>query len=423
MPVRKIIRPGTTLLVAASDASDKVKGLADYVCDGTADEVEIVAALAALPAAGGRVSLSEGIFTISSTITLPDTPLSLDGTGCESATEDDIATRLNFTFGAGANCIVFSATNTGQRISGFGMYGDDTNTQQAINMPDGSAFKQAVDINIVQMATYGMYVSGSQHWIERVYVRDADAGCQAFRVYAPATCLVHCQATRSAGSGVGGLRAFTIRGSGIHLIGCIAERHLRAFEFVDYAHGCTMIGCHGEENQPHILIDGATNAPTGIQVVGGIFNAAQDGGTSAIYVNRAQGIAISGLSMAGSVSNQAIEVTANSYDVHISGCWTDDTTPLVDGGATRLVVDAFYPFVGKNKGTDSIANSSTSKQVAHGLSVTPTVDDFTITLAENPTNTPGAIWVDSIGAANFTVNCENDPGVSNLDFGWCVRVY
>jgi hypothetical protein len=302
------------------------------------------------------------------------------------------------------------------------MYGDDTNTQQGVLMPSGSSFKQAIDLHIMQMTTEGMYVHGSQHWIERVYVRDAGATCQAFRVYATATYLLNCQATRSSGVGVGGLRAFSIRGEGIHLIGCIAERHVRAFEFVDYAHGCTMVGCHGELNQRHILIDGPTDQPTGINVVGGIFNTGQEAATSAIYVNRAYGIAISGVSISGSVSNQAIEVTSNSYDVHVSGCWTDDTTPIVDGGATRLKVDAFYPFVGENKGTSSILNGATSIAVAHGLSVTPTVDDFTITLAEDPTNTPGAIWVDNIGAANFTVNCENDPGASNLDFGWRARV-
>ena len=37
-----------TLTVAANDASDASKGRADYVCDGTADDVQIQAALDAL---------------------------------------------------------------------------------------------------------------------------------------------------------------------------------------------------------------------------------------------------------------------------------------------------------------------------------------------------------------------------------------
>ena len=57
-----------TLTVAANDAGDASKGRADYVCDGTADDVEIQAAIDALPSGGGRVVLSEGTYIISSTI-------------------------------------------------------------------------------------------------------------------------------------------------------------------------------------------------------------------------------------------------------------------------------------------------------------------------------------------------------------------
>ena len=57
------------LVVAASDASAKSKAGADYVCDGTADDVEIQAALDALPSVGGTVVLSEGTFTLAATVT------------------------------------------------------------------------------------------------------------------------------------------------------------------------------------------------------------------------------------------------------------------------------------------------------------------------------------------------------------------
>ena len=56
------------LLVAANDASDAAKGRADYVCDGTADDVQIQAAIDALTS-GGRVVLSEGTFNYAATVT------------------------------------------------------------------------------------------------------------------------------------------------------------------------------------------------------------------------------------------------------------------------------------------------------------------------------------------------------------------
>lgn len=45
--------PGSpTLLVAASDALAATRKKANYVCDGTADDVEIQAAIDALPSVG-----------------------------------------------------------------------------------------------------------------------------------------------------------------------------------------------------------------------------------------------------------------------------------------------------------------------------------------------------------------------------------
>lgn len=77
-------------------------------------------------------------------------------------------------------------------------------------------------------------------------------------------------------------------------------------------------------------------------------------------------------------------------------------------------------YVNTNSGTGSITSGSTSDVITHGLDITPSAKNIIITLTENPTNTPGAIWVDTITSTQFTVNCENNPGASNLDFGWMV---
>lgn len=55
----KITR-SATIVVAASDSSAKSKAQADYVCDGIDDQVEIQAAINALPDAGGKILLLEG---------------------------------------------------------------------------------------------------------------------------------------------------------------------------------------------------------------------------------------------------------------------------------------------------------------------------------------------------------------------------
>lgn len=75
-------------LVAASDASAEVKAKADYVCDGSADQVEIQAAInAAQLEGGGAIQLSEGTFQLSAPImingtTTVDNPRTIVLNGC-----------------------------------------------------------------------------------------------------------------------------------------------------------------------------------------------------------------------------------------------------------------------------------------------------------------------------------------------------
>lgn len=114
------------------------------------------------------------------------------------------------------------------------------------------------------------------------------------------------------------------------------------------------------------------------------------------------------------------EVAGADYNIidHNQLISTGDTVNLA-GSHSKAHFNTGY--VTENSGTGSITSGTTSDVIAHGCAYTPAAADITITLTENPTNTPGAIWVDTIGAANFTVNCENDPGASNLDFSWSVR--
>lgn len=88
MTVRKngrLVHPGTSLFVAASDASSWAKERAWRVCDGTADEEEINLAIAALPAGGGKVVLSEGTFTLAAMIDLKNHCI-LEGQGKDVTT-------------------------------------------------------------------------------------------------------------------------------------------------------------------------------------------------------------------------------------------------------------------------------------------------------------------------------------------------
>jgi len=74
-----------TFVVAANDSSALSKQQADYVCDGTDDQVQIQAAIDALPDGGGKVVLMEGEYNISSEILIQNkTNIVLSGLGHSS---------------------------------------------------------------------------------------------------------------------------------------------------------------------------------------------------------------------------------------------------------------------------------------------------------------------------------------------------
>lgn len=114
--------------------------------------------------------------------------------------------------------------------------------------------------------------------------------------------------------------------------------------------------------------------------------------------------------------NVSLEFAGLSSDNQASG--------IIGGGAFQVQRDVSNRIVDwftehdYGIGTGSIASGTTSDVITHGLMVTPNSARISITLIENPTNDPGNIWIDTITATEFTVHCRNDPGASNLDFTW-----
>lgn len=85
---------GATFVVAASDAPIDSRQFADYVCDGAADDVQIQAAVDALPAAGGSVLLSEGTFALDAQITRAIDSVAIIGSGTGTLLNLDASTAV-----------------------------------------------------------------------------------------------------------------------------------------------------------------------------------------------------------------------------------------------------------------------------------------------------------------------------------------
>jgi hypothetical protein len=99
-------------------------------------------------------------------------------------------------------------------------------------------------------------------------------------------------------------------------------------------------------------------------------------------------------------------------------------TPISFAGVPRVsfVTKGNQGYVTENSGTATILNTTTSIVVAHGCDYTPSALDVSLVLTNNPTNDPGNLYVDTFGAANFTIHCRNDPGATGAIIAWAVRM-
>ncbi|MFA5410203.1 MAG: hypothetical protein WC343_15620 [Bacilli bacterium] len=148
-------KTNASLTVAASNSSSKDKAVADYICDGSADQVEINTAIASLTS-GGRAHLLRGTFACNGTI-VGAAKVDIDGAGN--------ATVLDF----GANAMTAYAAiqmADNSKLSNLKMIGDNSPTH---NNWQSIVPGNYCDIENVTMENtgYGIYVIAKKH----VYIR------------------------------------------------------------------------------------------------------------------------------------------------------------------------------------------------------------------------------------------------------------
>jgi hypothetical protein len=167
----KNVARGATYLVAASTAPSLVKSQADYVCDGTADQVEITAALNALGAVGGSVLLSSGQFNLSAAIVLPPTALNI---GLTLAGFNWFATVLRLSTNANCNVIEYtdSTESFGYVLRDFMIDGNKNNNPTGLNGIALTGTGMASDLLIeklfiIRCKNHGLYCT-TGHWSMRI---------------------------------------------------------------------------------------------------------------------------------------------------------------------------------------------------------------------------------------------------------------
>ncbi len=124
-------RSTSTKVVAASNSNQSVKDAADYVATGTGDQTVINAALTA--AAGGKVYLAEGTFTVNASISIPNNTV-LSGAGI--GTIITIPNSLNGTL----SMITNTDATTGIGVTVRDLTVDGNKAGQTAGVTDGISF-------------------------------------------------------------------------------------------------------------------------------------------------------------------------------------------------------------------------------------------------------------------------------------------
>ncbi len=139
-----------TYVVAASNAPAYVKAQADYVCDGTADDVQIQAAIDAASVSGGKVHLSSGLFTISAPL-VPKTQMFLEGEG----TGATLGTRIKIADNSNINALGYAVAATLYLLKVSDLEFDGNNATQTVptNLVDLDYIATALFYNVAFVDT------------------------------------------------------------------------------------------------------------------------------------------------------------------------------------------------------------------------------------------------------------------------------
>ena len=470
-----------TFVVAASDASTRIINQADYIADGTADDVEIQAAIDALPTAGGTVFLSEGTFTLAEGININDNDIAFVGSGY--ATLIKAGSSVTFTNSA---LVRTSGGKSRIRIANLTIDGNKANNTGGadnIRITSASSLVTIENVRSLNSDDVGISVDAATDVLVTGCYVDSPV-TKGIDVTSDSVSHVRIEGCHILSTGEGGIE-IDDGADYVTVVGNIFESAgpSTSYSAIDIHNhsglaGPTQVSIIGNTIQGatsngvvvkhvsggssiprEITIQGNTIAPIitgiGILVRGSEFVAVQ--GNSIVSGSRGIQVDTSSkyVTVTGNVARNAefagIELDAVTYVTVTGNVSVDDgaavqnhgvledngsdnnliqgnvvlgnaTAQITFAGASTIVRNN-KSFVTENSGTGTITSGGTSVTITHGLSITPAAGDCTFVGAENPTNTVGTVWIDTYTSTQMNLNVENDPGASNFDVSWRCAVY
>ncbi len=136
----------------------------DYLCDGTADQVEIIQALNDLPATGGEVVILDGTYNITASINIPKDNVSIRGNG-NATTLKRMYNSTNTDSGPTARGLITLNGKSGCKIQGLQIDGNKATYTATYNYGIylSSSSNNTVTGNTCNNNYYGIYVYSSSN--------------------------------------------------------------------------------------------------------------------------------------------------------------------------------------------------------------------------------------------------------------------
>jgi hypothetical protein len=409
----KITR-SATLVIAASDSSEKSKAQADYVCDGTADNVEIQAALDALPGTGGEIKLLEGSFQITSEIiyeSVSDILLCGTGKSTKLITGDNSCIRVGHRT---------DAEKAATDITFRDFYIDGTAQHLATTTPE-----------ILQDNNFGIDIESPNGETKNIYMYNLhiyNTGNDAIYGYAPGYAVIDgcfLDHIRGYWGGVhphNGQDSWLIRNSYFDTCSRHGTRHGSVI-------GCVFINCGDHIGADYFAsIHGFPGPIIGNRVTGSLGYAidSHESGNNQIIANnridtpatiaiylRTNNNVISGNQITGGY--RGVTGAVNSVNNLVVGNYISGTSDVAIKMLTNTghIIRDNYGYVTENTGTSTIATGQTTVDVTHGLAAAPT----RVLLSPTTATAGKQYYVSAKAATTFTITIDSEAE-ADISFDW-----
>ena len=372
-----------TLVVAASDASVKSKAGADYVCDNTADNVEIQAAIDLNT--NGLIQLSEGTFNLSGNLSIGS------------------PTRRGTVRGQGDGTIL-NVSAPDKRIDIY-----PQGRLQNLYIEVGNDASYTGNLIIVRGVNESAQDLENFHKktkiLDNLYLRNRGAfGGRAIWLLAAGT--------------VAGVRNFI----GLNTFGPL---QIMNFNYGVYLTADTAVAEPGKAFVNGNIFESIIAHGVGYSVFLDKENNCAVHGNIFKSIGIQSGNSVKGIYCEGGgnqfqnvfiwdwTAPNAVEFTATANRNRIYGYLTPNVT---DAGTKNIIKDN-VGYITENSGTATITAGQTSVAVTHGLAATPTRVILTPT-----TDTAGRrYWVSAKGATTFTITIDSTY-TSDITFDWRAQI-